>query len=96
LDCDNQDRNAEKIEEQRKEREEKQKQEQEQKQKEEEERRKEFSSPGFVGLCKLARELTKFRGKNPIGVGDLCNREVYEYSDKNVSSCPKCGSRVSI
>ena len=88
FDCDYQDRNAEKIEEQRKEREEKQKK--------EEEKRKEYNSPGFIGLCKLARELTKFRGKNPIGVGDLCNREVYEYSDKNVTSCPKCGSRVSI
>lgn len=98
LDCLFEDPNQKRYEEERK-------REQEQIEKEEIERRRkkeqniqEMNSPEFKAIYNLAWELTKLRKKNPLplGMGNLCNREIYEYSSELSSNCPKCNSKVNI
>ena len=93
FDCDGVDENIKKKEEERKLQYEK---EQQEKEKKEQEKRQEFSDPRVKAIFNLATELTRLRGTKPVGVGNLCNREFYEYSAKNESSCPKCNSPVEI
>ena len=93
FDCDGVDENIKKKEEERKRQNEIEEQE---RQKKELEEKQEFSDPRVKAIFNLATELSRLRGTNPIGVGNLCNREVYEYSPKNESSCPKCNSPVKI
>ncbi len=52
----------------------------------------------ILHLFFLVEELKNLRDEKksePIGVGNLCNREFYEYSNKNVYFCPKCGGKVN-
>ena len=93
FDCGGVDENIMKKEEERKRQREIEEQE---RQKKEQEKIQEFSDPRVKAIFKLATELTRLRGNNPVGLGNLCNREVYENSPKNESSCPKCNSPVKI
>ena len=58
-----------------------------------------LNDPRTISIFNLARELTSLREKEkpqPVGVGNLCNRFVYEYSLQNQEKCPKCGSKVKV
>ena len=98
LDCNFEDPNKEKIEEERKKEREKREKEELERKRLEEENLQEMNSPEFKAIYNLAWELTKIREKNPspLGVGNLCNREIYEYSSQLSSFCPKCNSKVDV
>ena len=97
LDC-VEDPNRAESEERRKQENEKREKEELERKRLEEEKLKEKNSPEIRAIYNLALDLTKLRKKNPspIGVGNLCNREVYEYSSELLSHCPKCNSHVDI
>ena len=82
LDCFFEDPNRAQIEEQRKQEQEKMEKEELERKRLKEEKLQEINSPEITAIYNLAWELTKLRKKNqsPIGVGNLCNREVYEFS----------------
>ena len=98
LDCFCEDPNRAQIEEQRKQEQEKMEKEELERKRLKEEKLQEINSPEITAIYNLAWELTKLRKKNqsPIGVGNLCNREVYEFSSELISNCPKCNSHVDI
>ena len=77
------------------------KEEEERKEKEAEKKKQKemLNDPRTISIFNLARELTSLREKEkpqPIGVGNLCNRYVYEYSLQNQEKCPRCGSKVKV
>ena len=56
-----------------------------------------LEDPKVLAIIKLAEEFTKLKNEKksePIGVGNLCNRQFYEYSNKNARFCPICGGEV--
>ena len=98
LDCFFEDPNRAKIEEQRKQEQEKREKEELKRKQLKEQKLAEINSPEFRAIFNLAWELTKLRENNPspLGVGNLCNREVYEFSSKLLTNCPKCNSHVNV
>ncbi len=98
LDCFFEDPNRARYEEEQKKKAEKREKEELERKRLEEIKLQEINSPEFKAIYKLAWELTKLRGKNPnpLGIGNLCNREIYEYSSELSQYCPKCNSHVDV
>ena len=99
LDCNLEDPSLKLIEEKRQQQQQKEKEEEEKRQQEELKNKMILKDPKVLAIYQLTRELTNLRESKapvPIGVGNLCNREVYEYSLKNSEKCPKCQTKVKI